>query len=64
MRPTLTTAEAASTLGITEHHVRRLCRAGVLPHFRIGEFYRFDPDELDQFLRDAHQDGAGLKASA
>jgi excisionase family DNA binding protein len=55
-RPTLTRmltlAQAAEVLGFSEHHTRKLARAGQLPGARkIGHSWRFREDLLAAFLR-------------
>jgi len=31
-------------------HVRRLVAERRIPHYKVGHFVRFDPDEIDQWL--------------
>ena len=31
-------------------HVRRLVAERRVPHYKVGHFVRFDPDEIDQWL--------------
>lgn len=45
-----TVSSAAHELGVTERHVRRLCAAGVLPHFRYSaRTIRIAHADLEQF---------------
>jgi excisionase family DNA binding protein len=48
----LTLAEAASMLGFSQYHTRKLARLGQLPGARkIGHSWRFRSDLLASFLR-------------
>jgi len=51
---TLTSADAAERIGTNEPHIRRMAREGLIPHYKIGGRYRFDPAELDAWLEAAH----------
>lgn len=33
-------------------HVRRLVAERRIPHYKVGHFVRFDPDEIDHWLND------------
>ena len=63
MSPNLLTAtDVANLLNIKVSTVYALCRRDVLPHIRIAEgsrraLIRFDPDQLEQFLRDRGRPG-------
>ena len=47
----LTTTELAHLLEVSEATIRRWARQKRLPHFRSpGGHYRFDVDEIDQFV--------------
>ena len=37
-------------------HVRRLVAERRIPHYKVGHFVRFDPDEIDRWL-DTHRRG-------
>lgn len=37
-------------------HVRRLVAERRIPHYKVGHFVRFDPDEIDQWLH-SHRRG-------
>lgn len=51
-RPDLmTTKEAAKRLGISERFVRSLQHSGALPAVKIGRTTRFDPLDLEEFIR-------------
>jgi excisionase family DNA binding protein len=48
----LSIAEAASFLGVSAWHVRRLVWGGDLPAVRIGRLVRLDVTDLHVFIRD------------
>ena len=54
MRPSDDVAAVAERLGTSRDHVRRMARSGRIPHFRIGGFIRFDPDEITEWLEFRH----------
>ena len=41
-----TAKEVGRWLGVTDHRVHQLTRAGELPHFRIGRRVYYDLDEI------------------
>lgn len=43
--------EAAEELGVSRHFLYTEARAGRIPHFRSGNRYIFDVDQVDEFLR-------------
>ena len=45
-----TAKEYAETHGLPVSTIRRYCRAGEIPCFRIGLRYMFDPLDMDAFL--------------
>lgn len=46
----VTAKEYAETHGLPVSTIRRYCRAGEIPCFRIGLRYMFDPLDMDAFL--------------
>ena len=46
----MTAKEYAETHGLPVSTIRRYCRAGEIPCFRIGLRYMFDPLDMDAFL--------------
>ena len=46
----LTVDEAAKYLGLARNTVYINCRAGLIPHFKVGAALRFDLDELRAWL--------------
>jgi len=43
--------DAAKALGVSKHFLYSEARAGRIPHFRAGNRYIFDVDQVDEFLR-------------
>jgi len=43
--------DAAETLGVSRHFLYTEARAGRIPHFRAGNRYVFDVDQVDTFLK-------------
>jgi len=43
--------EAAEELGVSRHFLYTEARAGRIPHFRSGNRYIFDIEQVDEFLR-------------
>ena len=54
----LTVREVAARLGVSRATVYKLCTEGTLPHLRLSNVIRFDPDALEAYLAAAP---AGLK---
>lgn len=50
VRATLTLAEAAKSLNISEDGMKRLLDAGEIPHTRIGKLYRVFPEDVNNYL--------------
>lgn len=48
----LKTASAAKLLHIGENELRNLCHAGIVPHIRLGNGFRFSKQTLFAWLRD------------
>ena len=46
----MTAKEYAETRGLPVSTIRRYCRVGEIPCFRIGLRYMFDPLDMDAFL--------------
>lgn len=45
----MTIKELAAFLQVHDSTIRRLCRRGELPHFKIGDIYRFNRSRIDQW---------------
>ena len=43
--------EAAEALGVSRHFLYTEARAGRIPHFRAGNRYIFDIEQVDEFLK-------------
>lgn len=52
MNPLLSVKQLAEALQLSEEQVRRLTRAGQLPHHRIGGVVRYDFDEVKAATRE------------
>ena len=48
--PTLTLAQCADQLGISQEKVRELCTTGELPHIKLNKLYRIKPADLNDYL--------------
>ena len=48
----LTPDDVAELLCVARRTVVTMARDGRIPHIRIGRFVRFDPTEIDRWLRD------------
>jgi excisionase family DNA binding protein len=52
MKRLLTTAEAADLLNISEYTLERDRWAGArIPYIKIGRSVRYDPDEIERYLK-------------
>ena len=43
--------DAAKALGVSKHFLYTEARAGRVPHFRAGNRYIFDVEQVDEFLK-------------
>lgn len=57
----LSAAEAARKLGLSVPHVYTLAAAGSLPSFKFKKAVRFDPKDVERFIRE-HRRGKGKAA--
>jgi excisionase family DNA binding protein len=48
----LTPDDVAELLRVARRTVINMARDGRVPHVRIGRFVRFDPNEIDRWIRD------------
>lgn len=53
LRRLLDSSELAELLGVTPRHIRRLVTERRIPYVKWGHFLRFDPDEVERWLRGA-----------
>ena len=37
--------------GYPDHRIYYFCRQGILPHVKFGRRYKFDPDALEEWIR-------------
>ena len=49
-RPLLDIAGCANYIASSVRHVRRMVAERTLPHYKVGHYVRFDPDEIDEWL--------------
>lgn len=54
-------AEVADELGFSRSHVYTLADSGALPSIKIGKAVRFDPKDVERFIRE-HRRGKGKAA--
>ena len=50
-RELLDTPGVAKYIASSVRHVRRMVAERTIPHYKVGHFVRFDPDEVDQWLQ-------------
>ena len=50
-RELLDTSGCACYIASSVRHVRRLVAERTIPHYKVGHFVRFDPDEIDHWLQ-------------
>ena len=48
---TYTVEEVAKALRLHEYTIRRLCRDGKIPAFKVGGQWRFGKNEIDKFIK-------------
>ncbi|MGH9690242.1 MAG: helix-turn-helix domain-containing protein [Candidatus Acidiferrales bacterium] len=51
LKQALTVEEVAALLQVSERHVYSLVQTGAMPHFKVGNAVRFDPDSLADWLQ-------------
>lgn len=49
--PRMLLKDAANALGISKHFLYTEARAGRIPHFKAGNRYIFDVEQVDEFLK-------------
>src|SRR5688500_4991634 len=50
-RELLDTPGVAKYIASSIRHVRRMVAERTIPHYKVGHFVRFNPDEIDSWLR-------------
>lgn len=48
--PTLTLAQAAEAVGVSDETMRKLCNEGKIPFIRMDRLYRIKPSDLNAYL--------------
>ena len=48
--PTLTLAQAAEALGVSDETMRKLCNEGKIPFIRMDRLYRIKPADINAYL--------------
>jgi excisionase family DNA binding protein len=48
-------ADLAAAIGISTKRIQQLARRGLLPAFKLGRFWRFDPDAIRTWIKQASQ---------
>lgn len=48
--PTLTLAQAAEALGVSDETMRKLCNEGKIPFIRMDRLYRIKPADVNAYL--------------
>ena len=48
--PTLTLAQAAEAVGVSDEKMRKLCNDGEIPFIRMDRLYRIKPKDLNAYL--------------
>ena len=54
-RPLMDLPAVAERLGVNHRHIRRLVAERRIPHLKWSHLLRFDPDEIDAWLREARR---------
>lgn len=54
--PLLDVPAAAAYLNTRESHIKELISSRRIPHYKVGRYIRFSPDDLDAWLRENHRD--------
>jgi excisionase family DNA binding protein len=63
-RALLSSAEVAARLGLSRPHVYTLATAGKIRSIKFGRAVRFDPKDVDRFIREHRREGATPKDAA
>ena len=53
--PNLTIADIARKVWLSEWRIRLYLKAGTIPAYRVGGVWRFDLDEINDWLKSRHQ---------
>ncbi len=56
--------KVAEMLGLSKPHVYTLAAAGTIPSIKFGRAVRFDPKDVDRFIREHRRGGKAPKDAA
>lgn len=59
----LSPAEVAARLGLSRPHVYTLATAGAIRSIKFGRAVRFDPKDVERFIREHRREGAPKDAA-
>lgn len=63
-RELLSPAEVAARLGLSRAHVYTMATAGKIRSIKFGRAVRFDPKDVERFIREHRREGATAKGAA
>lgn len=55
--PTLTLADAAKALDVSDETLRKLCTAGRIPYIKMDRLYRLRPVDINNYLEEHYHGG-------
>ena len=61
LAPLLSKPAVARYLGVCTASVGRYTKAGLLPFVRVGNFYRFHPEDVQEFLNRSKRSAGRLR---
>lgn len=57
--PTLTLAQAAEAVGVSDEKMRQLCNEGKIPYIRMDRLYRIKPADVNRYLEENYHKAEG-----
>ena len=63
-RELLSPADVAARLGLSRAHIYTLAAAGNIRSIKFGRAVRFDPKDVERFIREHRREGATPKDAA
>ena len=57
--PTLTLAQAAEAVGVSDEEMRQLCNEGKIPYIRMDRLYRIKPADVNRYLEENYHKAEG-----
>ncbi len=57
VHPTITLADAAKALDISEDKMRQLCKKGEIPYIRMDKQYKIRPRDINRYLEQNYHKG-------